>query len=936
VPVHEFGRFPDGRLYIAMKLVRGRTLAALLEARPNPQEDRTRFLSIFSQLCQTIAYAHARGVVHRDLKPSNVMVGRFGEVQVMDWGLAKVLDQGGVADEQRARRSWDESCAVRTLRSNSHADDSRAGSVLGTPAYMAPEQARGALETLDERADVFGLGSILCEILTGLPAYTGEHTSEVYQKAERAELADAFARLDSSGAEGELITLAKACLAAAPKDRPRDAGIVLTGLTTYLAGVEQRLRAAGLGQAQAEARAAEERKRRVLTVALAASILATALLGGGAWVWVTQDHAAREAKVAGEVNDALAEASLLRGQARAENGDSAKWAEAIAAAKRAEALLARTDSNTDLRERVQATRVAITRERDETEAVGKDRRMVDRLTEIHDDFAVHLDGAKMESQYVAAFRAYGIDLNTLSTAEAGARIAARPVAIELAEAFDHWTFNRRHAHPPNHAGARRLLEVAEIADPDPWRNRLRDALDLLPTNRDKALATLRELSASADPEKLPGASSARLANALLWLGERDTAVALYRQAQRAHPGDFWINWELANELKRAGQLDEAIRFFSVAVVIRPRSGLALTGLASALHQNGMLEDAAATYREAIRTGSKFGMAEVGLGAVLMDMGERREAQAAFRDAKQQGPDNLWVRSSIANVLMERGDWLAAIGELRDATRRQPRNGHVWDLLGMAQLNAGLIEDAVTSYREAVRLAPGFAPAHRNLGRALLASGHFAEALELFRLNYYVESSEANWYSPAAELVSEAERMLALETRLPALCRGEYQAPDARECVELARLCRIKQHYATAVRLWTEAFAAKPELADDLRAANRYNAAFAAALAGCGQGKNEATVASDERERLRKQALVWLEADVAAYERLMKTGTLQDRTFVRKSLGRWRIAPDLTLVRGAAAELHVPENERAAWRALWAQVETLQGQRVGRKHQHEGR
>ena len=120
-----------------------------------------------------MAYAHTRGVVHRDLKPSNVMVGNFGEVQVMDWGLAKVLDRGGVADEARPRTGREDAGTVRTVRTGSEAGDSRAGAVLGTPAYMAPEQARGALDTLDERADVFGLGSILCEILTGAAGLRG-------------------------------------------------------------------------------------------------------------------------------------------------------------------------------------------------------------------------------------------------------------------------------------------------------------------------------------------------------------------------------------------------------------------------------------------------------------------------------------------------------------------------------------------------------------------------------------------------------------------------------------------------------------------------------------------------------------------------------------------------------------------------------------------
>ena len=130
--------------------------------------------------------------------------------------------------------------------------------------------------------------------------------------------------------------------------------MVLAGLTAYLAGVELRLRKAGLAQAQAEGRAAAERKRRVLTVALAASLLATALVVAGGWIWAARDRAARVAKTAGEVNKALEEASLLRGQARSGAGDAAKWTEANAAAKRAEALLDQNGEGGELRGRVQA------------------------------------------------------------------------------------------------------------------------------------------------------------------------------------------------------------------------------------------------------------------------------------------------------------------------------------------------------------------------------------------------------------------------------------------------------------------------------------------------------------------------------------------------------------------------------------------------------
>ncbi len=135
VPVYELGLRADGRPYFTMKLVKGSTLAVLLGARRDPLEDRTRMLSIFEAVCHTVAYAHARGVVHRDLKPSNVMVGAFGEVQVVDWGLAKVLGRSA-----GARPAVD--VAPTTVRRTGDADCSRAGSIMGTPRYMPPSRPR--------------------------------------------------------------------------------------------------------------------------------------------------------------------------------------------------------------------------------------------------------------------------------------------------------------------------------------------------------------------------------------------------------------------------------------------------------------------------------------------------------------------------------------------------------------------------------------------------------------------------------------------------------------------------------------------------------------------------------------------------------------------------------------------------------------------------
>src|SRR5262249_686760 len=148
-----------------------------------------------------------------------------------------------------------------------------------------PEQARGEIDAVDERADVFGLGAILCEILTGEPAFVGRSPVETLRKAGRGELAEAFARLDRCGTDAGLIGLARDCLAPARADRPRQAGTVAERITAYLTGVQEKLRAAELARVEANARAEEERKRRKVTLALAALIL---VVGGGAAVYLQE------------------------------------------------------------------------------------------------------------------------------------------------------------------------------------------------------------------------------------------------------------------------------------------------------------------------------------------------------------------------------------------------------------------------------------------------------------------------------------------------------------------------------------------------------------------------------------------------------------------------------------------------------------------------
>ncbi len=267
-PVHDLGTLPDGRPFLAMKLIKGQTLDDLLKARTDLAADRGRFVAAFEAVCQAVAYAHAHKVIHRDLKPANIMVGSFGEVQVMDWGLAKVLASGGRQPSESESDETPDATEIRSPR-DSDSDHTQSGSVLGTPAFMPPEQAIGAVELIDERSDVFGLGAILCMILTGKPPYIGITSETTRQMAAQGLISDAFARLDASGAEPELVSLCKRCLDAAIENRPASAEAVATAVATLRADADERARVAELNRVKG----IEGRKRRRVQGVLALSVV---------------------------------------------------------------------------------------------------------------------------------------------------------------------------------------------------------------------------------------------------------------------------------------------------------------------------------------------------------------------------------------------------------------------------------------------------------------------------------------------------------------------------------------------------------------------------------------------------------------------------------------------------------------------------------------
>jgi serine/threonine protein kinase len=249
VPVHDLGLDPTGRAYFSMKLVRGRSLEAVLEARLAGDQDTLaefglrRLLDVFLQVCLAMEYAHARGVIHRDLKPANVMVGDFGEVAVMDWGVAKLRDMAaGVSTEAEALEIdelLEESgplstpAPVTSVRAETKAWQTHDGAVLGTPHYMSPEQANGAI--VDERSDLYSLGVMLYEILCGEVPFDHEDPAVVVRRVILENPKPPSTHDPQVPAALEM--LAMRLLAKEPEDRALPLGEIRAHVQNYIEGI---------------------------------------------------------------------------------------------------------------------------------------------------------------------------------------------------------------------------------------------------------------------------------------------------------------------------------------------------------------------------------------------------------------------------------------------------------------------------------------------------------------------------------------------------------------------------------------------------------------------------------------------------------------------------------------------------------------------------
>jgi len=867
VPVHEVGTLPDGRPFFAMKLVKGRTLADRLKDRASPRENIPQLLKVFEQVCQTLAYAHAHQVIHRDLKPANVMVGAFGEVQVMDWGLAKVLLPGQRDSEPESDPQATVASTQIQASAGTGAVQTEAGSVLGTYAYMAPEQARGQIERVDSRSDVFGLGAILCEILTGQPPYTAQQSEDLRVQALLADLTPVQARLEQSGADGELLAFAKRCLAGSPEDRFADAGEVATAIAQYLAAAEARARQAELERARAQTRATEERKRRRVQLALAASLLAlVALAGVGAWWWQQQaieqerrdlaqhaDEARRQERVRVTVEGLLQQVQELRKRGLF---------------KQAETLLTEADrcleADTDAELRL---------------AVGVargDLKFLATLDRIRQEKAIPIDGQlRAENagpKYAAAFREFGWDFDKGTEAELIARLRQTPQRDELIAALDDWILVEQDL-----AARDRRWRIVTGVTGEAWRRELAEKF-----NDPAALpAIAQEVRRSATTP------AAFIHVSVILERHGQDGIALLEAGRRRFPGDFWLSFELVKRWSVGRRKDQtaAAGGLATALAARPDSTVAWLNLGALLQARKEFDGALTCYRKAIALDPKFAQAHYNLGNILVEQRDAQGAIASYRQALALNPKDAATHTSLGTTLAASND----------------------------------LEGGIAHLRKAIDLDAKHARAHWALGLALLRKGQFAQAKQATERCLELLPLQAPHRATAEKLRKDCERLLQLDQQWPDVATGKRRPRDAQDALAWADFAgKYKQHHLRAFELYRDTLAGNHLLTVQ----HGYAAATQALQAAAGEGVDARELALEEILVLQRQAFTWLCADLAGAMWLLdKTGP-KAREQVRQKLTSWKADPALHSIRDAQRLALLPADLRGEWQQLWAEVETL--------------
>jgi tetratricopeptide (TPR) repeat protein/serine/threonine protein kinase len=705
--VLDAGTTENGRPFFVMELIHGIPITQYCDDKQLTVRER---LKLFVPVCQAIQHAHQKGIIHRDIKPSNVLVAEHegrAVPKVIDFGVAKAMGQ----------------------RLTEGTVFTHFGTILGTFEYMSPEQADNSAQGIDTRSDIYSLGVLLYQLLTGTTPLESQRLrtasfSEIVRLIVEEEPPKPSTRLGQSGTlppptaarKVESLRLAKMVrgeldwivMKALEKDRNRryeTANDLARDIQRYLA--DEPVEACPPSGWYRLGKLARRHKQAL--AAAAGVLLALTVLACTIGYFLHERQTSRieaETEQRHAIETALEKASGLR--------QKGHRAEARLALEQAREYLGDTGP-ADLRRLVDQAIADLT--------------LVERLESIRlNRVATNVDGLvaypTAERDYAAAWREACLGEEGDDAEGVSERIRGKTEREQLVAALDDWAAAT--SKPESLAW---LLEVARRADPDPWRDRFRDPK----VWRDRAALEALASELLRDPTQLAQQNP----QLLVALGQalrrtQADAVPLLKAAQPWHPDDFWLNFLLAFDLGLVKQWDEAIRYYQAALALRPELPSAHLNLGFALLRKKRLEEAMKEFRTTIALDPKNALAHLDLGTVFLHKKQLDEAISEFRIAIDLDPKYAGAHTNLGNALFKKNQVDEAIGELRTAIRLNPNYAPAHLNLGITLYFKNQVEESINEFRTAIRLDAKDPAAHYGLGYVLHSKKQLDDAIHEFR------------------------------------------------------------------------------------------------------------------------------------------------------------------------------------------------------------